>query len=216
MSIGFEGEVDLSEFREDMRKLPVIFQSATVTGLNRAVKVVGSLINRQVSKRYNITSKRMRQSNKFDFATKSKLSANIITDEKVISLSSFKAKPKRKSRGPGRGVTVAVKKGRRVTVKGAWLALGRGNKQGSKGLGPTVGKQLDPFNATTKRGGLQIWTRGDPDQKQRYPIERKIGPSPAAMVRSAEVQRVLTKQVPEIARDRISNEILRKLQRALR
>ncbi len=224
MSIGFEGSVDLREFKEDMRKLPVIFQSAAVTGLNRVGRTTMSLITKHVRKRYNVTSKRMRNSHRLYKARRDRLLVKIVTDDKRISLSSFKARQTRTSKGVsvrefvskqgglaakrskrsgGRGVTVEVIKGARKRVKGAWLATGRGAGFGTGGRN----------RRGSGRGGVQVFSRLG---KARHPLERHVGPSPAGMTRNPEVQAILAKAVPERLRDTVRDEIGRKIKRELR
>lgn len=157
--------------------------NAISNALNRAMNNVSSNISKEVRKEYVIKAKDVRETIRKTRATRSNLSATVISRGGAIPLDRFRVSPKT--------VQPRRKKPIRVEVK----------KDGLKEL-------LGAFVANIN--GIKVFKRVG---KKRLPIKRLFGPSVPQMLDNEEVRDKIEKQGQEMFEKRLDHEINRILGR---
>lgn len=157
--------------------------NAIANSLNRAVNNINSNISKEARKRYVIKASDIKSTLTKTRASRSRLSALVKSEGKLIGLDKFKVTPKTVDPRRKKPIKIGVKKNGAKAVLGAFVADIHGTK---------------------------IFQRTD---KSRLPIQRLVGPSVPQMIGNAEIKSKIEQDGYETFSKRLDHEISRILEK---
>lgn len=172
MSLGFTVKIDTRNVQALMSSLPSkIIVPATVRALNKTAANVRTAASTAVRKRISLSAAVVRDGIAIRRATKDKLLSSLAISGKPVPLRDFKAKQTRK------GVTAAIKPGKRTLYKGTFIVA--------------------------KLGGNVFKRQG----KGRLPITKLVGPSLPTVFGTDQVTAETLASAKELLPKRLAEEI---------
>lgn len=188
MSLGFTVKIDTRDVQALMSSLPSkIVIPATVRALNKTAANVRTSASTAIRKRISLSAAVVRDGIVIRKATKDKLQSSLVISGKPIDLKNFKAKQTK------RGVTVAIKPGKRTLYRGTFII--------SESAGPQ--RKGSRQNRVTKLGGNVFKRQG----KSRLSITKLVGPSLPTVFSTDEVSSQTLASAKEFLPKRLAEEI---------
>ena len=199
---------DLTSFRAIQKAFPKETLAVLPSTLNRTGKTATTAASRALRKIYNIKQARLKKSIVEIKASKSGLVYTVKVRSRGIGLINFGARKVK------RGISYAILKGKRRTIRGAFKApmLGTADDSGSQREGVFIRKSTSKVPIKGRYKG-RIVTRGSNKGKrlERQELQRFIGPGPVRMWERAGVQQAFVDRATEFFPREYNRMIFRKL-----